>query len=180
MSETMEIKSSEIGVVRVFAVDIPADQIAAFNSRNGTWPLRDALGAGALDPAHVEVFDASDLAGVGLAGYLEEGHAIPEDQIAPMRERLDGQTGTLMVITSRAFEGAAQTLSPRAPLRLIGTFSEPHDPVTFGALPDPGAREPEGTPQKKRPSDAAMSGRVATVVLLVLALLVVGMVWIAS
>lgn len=182
MSDTIEISATETGVVRVFAVDIPADQIAAFTARNGTWPLREALGAEALDAEHIEVFDAADLAGVGLPGYLSDGHAIPADQLDPIRDRLAAQTGTLMVITSRAFQGTAQTLTPRAPLKLIATLQEPHDPITFGALPDASARTPEHeeTPERKKPSDAAMSGRVATIVLLVLALLVVAMVWIAS
>ncbi|MEX1236004.1 MAG: hypothetical protein WEB56_13560 [Roseovarius sp.] len=185
MSDKIEITATETGVVRVFAVDIPADQIAAFTARNGRWPLREALGAEALDADYVEVFDASDLASVGLPGYLADGHAIPEDQLEPMRARLMAQEGTLMVVTSRAFQGTAQTLTPRAPLSLIGTFQEADDPITFGALPDASARTPEAEPEaeapaRKAPSDAAMSGRVATVVLLVLALLVIVMVWIAA
>jgi hypothetical protein len=186
MSEKIQIKATETGIVRVFAVDIPAGQIAAFTARNGSWPLSEALGAKTLDPAHIEVFDAADLTGVGLPGYLIEGHAISEDQIAPMRARLMAQEGTLMVVTSRAFEGTAQTISPRAPLNLLATFTEARDPITFGALPDASARTPEyeptseDAPQPKAPSNAAVLGRVATVVLLVLALLVTMMVWIAS
>lgn len=183
MTDRIEIKASETGVVRVFSVDIPAKEIPAFNARNGRWPLREALGAETLDPEHVEVFDAADLTGVGLPGYLTEGHAIPEDQIAPLRGQLTAQTGTLMVVTSRAFGGEAQVLTPRAPLRLIASFSEANAPITFGALPDAAAHRetPEEKPQAaKKPSDAAMSGRVAMIVLLVLALLVLAMVWIAA
>lgn len=185
MSDTIQISSRETGVVRVFAVDIPADQIAAFTARNGRWPLREALGAEALDPEYVQVFDVADLAGVGLPAYLTEGHAIPEDQIGPMRARLTAQNGTVMVITSRAFAGEQQVLTPHAPLRLIGSFSETHTPITFGALPDASAqpRQPEVAPApapRKTPSDAAISGRVAMAVLLVLAVLVAAMVWIAG
>ncbi|SEK60459.1 hypothetical protein [Roseovarius nanhaiticus] len=185
MSDKIEIKATETGVVRIFAVDIPADRIAAFTARNGSWPLGEALGAEALDPAHVEIFDADDLAGLGLPGYLADGYAIPEEQLAPLRGQLMSQKGVLMVVTSRAFQGTAQTLTPRAPLSLIATLQEPVDPVTFAALPDASARTPaeppqDAEPQKKAPSDAAMSGRVATVVLLVLALLVGVMIWIAA
>jgi hypothetical protein len=181
MSDKIQISATETGIVRVFAVDIPADQIAAFTARNGTWPLREALGAETLDPSYLDIFDADDLTGVGLPGYLIDGHAIPEDQIAPLRARLMGQQGTVMVVTSRAFGGTPQTLTPRAPLNLIATLSVAHDPVTFDALPDASARTPEHEekPQRKKPSDAAMSGRVATVVLLLLALLVTIMIWIA-
>ncbi len=182
MTDRIEIKASETGVVRVFAVDIPADEIPRFTARNGRWPMREALGAETLDAEHVQVFDAADLTGVGLPGYLAEGHDIPEDQIAPLRGRLSSQTGTLMVVTSRAFTGKAQVLTPRSPLRLIASFSETDAPITFGALPDASARpeQPETEPARKKPSDAAMSGRVAMIVLLVLALLVLVMVWIAA
>ncbi len=184
MSDRIEIKSSETGIVRVFAVDISTDEIGAFTARNGRWPLREALGAETLDPEHIQVFDAADLTGVGLPGYLIDGHAIPEDQIAPLRGRLEAQTGTVMVITSSAFSSTAQVLTPRAPLRLIASFSEAHTPITFGALPDASAQpqqpDPDTPAPRKKPSDAAMSGRVAMVVLLVLALLVAVMVWIAS
>jgi len=185
MSDKIEIKATETGVVRVFAVDIPADRIAAFTARNGSWPLGEALEAETLDPALIEVFDASDLAGVGLPGYLADGHGIPEEQLEPLRGRLMALKGVLMIIPSRAFQGAAQTLTTRAPVSLIATLHEEVDPITFGALPDASARRPaevpqEDAPQKKAPSDAAMSGRVATVVLLVLALLVGVMIWIAA
>ncbi|HEY9039468.1 MAG TPA: hypothetical protein VIN05_11085 [Roseovarius sp.] len=184
MSDKIEINAHETGIVRVFAVDIPTDEIDAFIARNGRWPLREALGAETLDPEHIQVFDVADLTGVGLPAYLIDGHAIPEDQIAPLRSRLEGQTGTVMVITSSAFNGTAQTLTPRAPLRLIASFSEAHTPITFGALPDASARlqqpDPETPEPRKTPSDAAISGRVAMVVLLVLAVLVAVMVWIAS
>ena len=46
-----------------------------------------ALGAETLDPEHVEVFPVSDLEGVGLAGYLEDGMGVPADQLEDMRAR---------------------------------------------------------------------------------------------
>lgn len=182
MSDKIQIKASETGVVRLFAVDIPSAEIDAFRARNGRWPLREALGAEALDADHIDIFDAADLTGVGLPGYLTEGHDIPDAQITESRAQLEALKGTLMVITSSAFLGQAQTLTPRAPLRLIASFSRAQDPVTFQPLPDASARMPEveEKPARKRPSDAAMSGRVASVVLLVLALLVLAMVWVAS
>lgn len=182
MSDSIQIKASETGAVRLFIVDIAPAEIDAFRARNGRWPLREALGAEALDPDHIDIFDAADLTGVGLSGYLSEGHAIPDDQINEARAQLEALQGTLMVVTSSAFLGQAQTLTPRAPLRLIASFSRAQDPITFQPLPDASARTPvfEEKPPRKTPSDAAMSGRVASVVLLVLALLVLVMVWIAS
>lgn len=184
MTETIHIRASEQGVVRVFAVDLPADGIAAFTRRNGSWPLREALGAQHLDAGRIDVFDVADLDGVGLTGYLQEGAGIPADQIAPLRARLDGLSGTVLVVPTSAFGGTEQTLTPRAPLRLVATLTESRDPVTFRPLPDQSARatepEPPAAPARKAPSDAAMSGRVAMIALVVLGLLVGLMVWIAA
>lgn len=183
MSERIHIKSGEHGVVRLFAVDLPAEEIAAFTRRNGTWPLRDSLGAERLDPDKVEVFDVADLSGVGLAGYLEEGMGIAPEQIAPMRAQIDALRGAVLVLPSSAFGGTEQTLAPRAPLRLVARFSEEREPVSFDPLPDesaqPTAPAPPARPEPKAASDAAMSGRVAMIALLVLAVLVAVMVWIA-
>jgi len=66
-------------------------------------------------------------------------------------------------------------------LFLISTLKEQGANVVFEPLPNPDpVAAIESPPQKKRPSDAAMSGRVATVALLVMALLVGLMIWIAG
>ena len=93
MSDKINVKASDRGLVWVFAVDLEGDEAANFNRRNGEWPAQKALGADTLDPEHVEVFQASDLEGLGLAGYLEEGMRITRDQHQDMRARLDGQQG---------------------------------------------------------------------------------------
>ena len=179
MSERIEIKPTEAGVVRVFDVDLTAQEAEAFNRRNGTWPLRDALGAEVLDPEHVDLIQVEDLEGVGLVGYLEEGMGVAAAELADHRPALDRLSGTVLVLGSRAFGGAAQVVRPSAPLRLVATFTEDRPPVSFDPLPDAGAvRRPE--PGKPPPSDAAMSGRVATIALLVLFLLTGLVIWIAA
>jgi len=179
MSEPIEISEGERGVVRVFALDLPKAQIEAFLKRGDRWPMAEALGANHLDPDHIETFDLSDLAGLGLAGYLAEGQGIPEAQLAPKRAALDALSGTVMVATSRAFAAMPQTLKPTAPLRMIAQFTEERGPIAFDPLPAASAAPKDAKPARKKPSDAAMSGRVATVVLLVLAALVTMMGWIA-
>lgn len=76
MSDRIEIRESESGVVRVFDVNLDRAEAETFNRRNGSWPLRDALGAETLDPHHV------DLIGGGPdrlwpAPVPEEGWAFP-------------------------------------------------------------------------------------------------------
>ncbi|GGO59316.1 hypothetical protein SAMN05444398_10977 [Roseovarius pacificus] len=178
MSDRIEIKPTEHGVVRVFTVDLTPDQVEAFNRRNGNWPLQQALGAEALNPDHVELFPLSDLDELGLSGYLEQGHGIPVAELAGMRARLDGLAGHVLIVTSRAFDGQAQVLTPRAPLHLIASFNEETAPVSFDPLPSEAARGTTG--DKPGPNDAAMSGRIASLALLVLFLLVAVVIWIAS
>lgn len=181
------VTAGETGVIRIFTIDLPVDNAADFADDMGaievdnSWPLQTALGAADLDPAFVDVFPASDLEGVGLADYLIDGTGISADDIAPFRAQLDGLTGNIVVIHSRAFKGVVQTLSPKAPLHYIATFQEDRAPVTFEPLPNPDpAPAIEDLPQKKTPSDAAMGGRVATIALLVMGLLVWLMIWVAG
>lgn len=179
MSDRIEIKPTEAGVVRVFDVDLTAEEAGPFNRRNGTWPLKDALGADVLDPERVDLFRIEDLEGVGLAGYLSDGMGVAAADLEDHRAALDRLSGMVLVVGSRAFGGVAQVLRPRAPLHLVATFNEHTPPVSFEALPDESAK-PDSTPKKAPASDAAMSGRVATIALLVLFLLTAVVIWIAA
>lgn len=175
MSDKISVKAGDRGLVWVFAVDLEGDEAARFNRRNGEWPVQKALGAETLDPEHVEMFPASDLEGVGLAGYLEEGMGIPRDQIEDVRGRLDAQQGWVLVVTSKALDGKAQTLTPQAPLRLIGSFSEDRAPVSFEPLPSGGRKEaPEPAAQPEAAGARnwiwAVVGAVALVIILALVL----------
>ncbi|WP_135504510.1 hypothetical protein [Roseovarius aestuariivivens] len=179
MSDRIEISATEAGVVRVFDVDLSPQDLTDFNRRNGSWPLREALDAEMLDADHVDLIRIDDLEGVGLAGYLEDGMGVSAEDIAESRAALDRLTGTVLVVGSRAFGGTAQVLRPRAPLHLVATFTEERAPVSFDALPDESAQRPPDA-KKKPPSDAAMSGRVAMIALLVLFALTAVVVWVAS
>lgn len=173
MSTKIDIKAGERGVVRVFATDLGKDQVTAFD-------VAAALGAKHLDTDQLELFDIGDLQGLGLSGFLEDGHGIPTDQLTGMISQLDGLKGVVLIVASRAFGDQPQTLKPADTLRLVGTFFEQNQPVSFQPLPNEAAQGNVNTETKPRPSNAAMSGRVAMVALLVLALLVAVMIWIAG
>lgn len=179
MSDRMQVSATEAGLVRVFAIDLPPDGIAGFTDPDSPdiATIRDALGAVVLSPDHVDLVRLADLGALGLDGYLTEGLGVAADEIAPDRARLRALTGYVLVLPSRAFAGTAQVLTPRAPLRWIGTYAEPQAQSDFTPLRSEGAK---GAPLKRGPSDAAISGRVAAVALLVLFLLVAIMVWIAA
>lgn len=141
MSGPIEIASNERGVVRLFAIDLEEREIEAFagqvfGAKNGThdWPLRDALGATYLDHEYVEVVRMKDIASIGLSGYLTEGIGLPAEALAEDKERLDDMTGHVLIVLSRAFDGVAQTLTPKAPLRAVATYQDPgvtpsYDPI---------------------------------------------------
>ncbi|QGX97178.1 hypothetical protein EI983_02335 [Roseovarius faecimaris] len=176
MSDRFDISASERGLVRLFALDLPGEEVGKLREAD----LAAMLGVSALDIDQVDLFSTRDLTGLGLSGYMTEGLGIPEAEIAPDRARLDALTGHLMVVRSAAFQGAAVTLTPRAPLRWIGTYTEEKSPVKFEPLPSAAAEGQVAPTAKPRPSDAAMSGRVAMVALLVIAVITLAMVLVAA
>lgn len=122
MSElpSLSIRANETGVIRVFAMDMPAEQ-ARF--QNEPQAMQQILGISDINPTYVEIFPVSDLDQLGLAGYLIEGCGVPASSIAPERDRLNAVTGYVMLVHSRAFGGLAVTLTPTLPM--IAVFNEP-------------------------------------------------------
>lgn len=140
MTDAIPIRAGERGLVRVFSLDLPETDVPTFTEPSEDWPLKEALGADRLDPDEVEVFPASDLKGLGLSGYLAEGLGVAEEQIARDTAILDALQGHVVVLRSAALGGEAQTLRPKPPLHLVGTYAEERAPVSFQPLPDEGAR----------------------------------------
>jgi len=170
MTQTIDIPANEHGALRVFALSMTDETARALKDIPAE--LMTALGV-PVDPDHVEIFPLSDLEGVGLAGYLADGHAVPDTELAPDRIKLDKLGGWVMIVYSRAFGGAATTLAPDPALTLIGTYGTPGTNWQATETIASEAAKPYSAPPetvKKRPSDAAMSGRVATLVLILLAL----------
>ncbi len=139
MSERITLREGDSGRIWVFAVDLDEAEARALARRNGTWPVEQALGATGLDPEHVEIFPVSDLGDLGVAGYLEEGYGVPREQLREMRPQLAALRGHVLVLTARAFRGAGRSFAPRAPLRLVASFSEERPPVSFAPLPSEAA-----------------------------------------
>lgn len=186
---SIEIPAQEHGVVRVFSLSMSEEQSRALKANtdgNGGSSLQElALGAVALNPAHVEVFAVADLGDMTLADYLIQGPDVQPQMIDPDRFKLSALEGWVMIVFSSAFKGAAQTLNPSAQLTLVGTYAQegidwddPIDLSTPSALPQK-TEHPEPAPQKG-PSDAAMSGRIAMLALLVAFFVVALMFWVGS
>jgi len=181
VSDSFDIRAGERGAVRLFRIDLPQEAVARFVENDplkGRWPLKEALGVEDINDTFVDVFAISDLDEMGLTGYMTEGLGVSEEEIAPHRERLDALEGHVVVVLSGAFKGLAVTLLPRPPLRWIGTFFEERAQVKFEPLPSDSATPAPAA--KKAPSNAAMSGRVAMLALLIIFGITALMIWIAA
>ncbi|MDO8882284.1 MAG: hypothetical protein U0934_17270 [Pseudotabrizicola sp.] len=171
MTDPLAIPVGPERSVWVFAIDLPEDEAASFAGD----PLSDALGADILDPTQIELIDADTFTEYGLSRYLAEGQGIAEDSLAPDTTTLNALRGPLLLVFRPAL--GQGRLSPRAPLRLIGRYFEVPSPARTGMTGYDAAADTINLPMKKRPSDAAMSGRVATVVLILLAIFVALFIW---
>jgi hypothetical protein len=179
MSERFEIKDNEHGVVRLFTVDLPEAELDGFaDDSDVPSALQEALGVDRLNMDFVELFPVDTLEGVGLAGYMTDGLGVAQAEVDDDRARLEAIRGPVLFVLSSAFGRHAVTLTPKSPLRWIGTYTEDRAPVNFKPLPSESAKGTTGG--KAPPSDAAMSGRVASIALLVLFLLVAVVVWVAA
>lgn len=118
----LTIRASENGVIRVFAMNMPAEQ-AQF--QRDPQALEQILGTADIDLDHVQIFPVSDLDQLGLTTYLTEGCGVPASTIATDQTKLLAVTGHVMLIFSRAFGGRAVTLTPAPPLALIARYTVP-------------------------------------------------------
>ena len=182
MTQTIHIPPNERHVIRVFQVLRSREEL-----KSGTQSIKptqelaaELLGNGDVNRHGLELFPVSDLVGVGLSGYLVDGHGLSNEVVAPQALILDQVDGYVLLVFSSIFGPDGGTLDLSEDLVLVGTFAgeatdwEPGQPIeTDSALPH------SGQTGKKRPSDAAMAGRVAMVALLVLFLLTAIIVWIA-
>lgn len=174
MTDPLAIPPGPERSVWVFAIDLPKDPAEAFV--NG--PLAPSLGVDHVDAAQTEYLDADAFVEYGFARYLAEGQGVAEENLAADAATLDALRGPVLLVFRPAL--GQGRLSPRAPLRLIGRYDEIPAPPLVGMRAYDAENDRIPTPQKKRPSDAAMSGRVATVVLILLAIFVTLFIWGAS
>jgi len=187
MSELHRIPAGSVRAIWLFVLELPEAEIKAFTEESYgdddtvAWPLRDALGVPHLDHDFIEVFKAETLKDFGLARYLTEANGMDEATVTPDAETLDTLSGTLVLLSSVALPDGLDRIEPRAPLRLVGRYSEQPDMRLRPPLrSDSAGPQSAETPPAKKTSDAAMSGRIATLALLVLGALVGLMIWVGG
>lgn len=187
MSDPLSIPSGALRTIWLFSVDLPEDELPAFESRvmsaHGeveTWPLQQALGVILVSPDHVELFKAETLSEYSVSRYLVEANGMDAGSVAPDADRLDGLRGPVLLVHSGGLAPDVHRLDPSYPLTLIGRYTEALDFSVRTAPETDSATGVVADPPRKAPSNAAMSGRVATIALLVMFALVGLMIWIAG
>lgn len=122
MTTKIIIPASEYGIVRVFQLSEPLARRVAGEA--GLFALAQALGAKTLNTDHVQVTALRSLDDLGLAGLLEQGHGVAPDTLGPDAHRLAALSGTVAILRSRAFDGAALTLTPGEDCILVAAYAE--------------------------------------------------------
>ena len=174
MSETITVSSAARGRIWVFDVDLAPGEVKAFTRRNGSWPLQEALGAEIVAPEHAEVIAVEDLEGVGITGYLEAGMGVPAEQLDDMRARLDRLKGAVLVLSAKAFSAEGARLTPRHPLRLVGSFSEEEADMSFEPLRSEAATTPNTPPKSEAPDAPGQKNTAGIAMAVLLGLTLIG------
>ena len=172
---TLTIDATDHGLIRIFKVTGPAP--AGLDEKTPA-ALQALFGTDALDPDFVDVVDTRELAGLTLLDYLHQGYDIPDDALSDPAVR--DLRGLVVLIMSRAARGQGVTLTLAPQVTHRATTGDPAHlrvPAPPFGTPSATGTTPGG---KAPPSNAAMSGRIATIALLVLFAVVALMVWVAS
>lgn len=177
MTQTLTLEAHKT-TLHVLAINLPPEDLASALEDPAALILR-LLGTQPDKPDQAEIIAVGDLDGIGLTGFLREGPGIAEDILAPHKARLDAIEGYILLLHPNAYaETVSLALGPE--LTLIAALSSaPTDWSNARTLESKAANEISPIKAKKKPSDAAMSGRIAMVALLVIALLTWVMIWIA-
>jgi hypothetical protein len=183
VSETFHIKATERGVIRIFMANLTTEQAESFTeSPDEDTPaaINRALDVTYIDSDFVELFALSNLEWVGLAGYLTDGLGVAAEDVKPNASRLNAMSGQVLIVLSQAFGGFETTITPTAPLKWIGTYTEEDANVKFEPLPSEGAKgtaeAPTGRPPK---SDARVGGMIAMYALIAMFAFVGLLIWVA-
>ena len=125
MSDPLEVRSGERGVVRIFTTDLEPEGDAAITPAN----VEKLLGRNiSLDRRKVEVFPARMIDAMGLPAYLREGYGIPNEAMAGKAAVLEALKGLVILVPSSAFHDREVRLSPNPGLRFIAAFEEEKAP----------------------------------------------------
>lgn len=160
----------------VTADDLPEWEPPRVGQPERPWPLEPALGAGPLDPAHVQVFEASDLGPGGLRQFLADAHGMDPEQVDADAGKLDALKGTVALVLSGALKERPGRFEPKPPVNFIGHYTAPSH-LSPAAQARPSASTEGHIPPPSAPAPDMRRALLLTLVgLVILALLIVAFV----
>ena len=136
------------------------------------------LGNVVVNTDYVDAIIPGMLSDITLPDLIRNGYEMPISEMDA--EKLRGLFGTVVLVMSAAFGDNALTVNLPSDVRLVTTLRETPQMHAPQSIATQSAKGMLGQTVKKPVSDAAMSGRIATIVLVVLFLLVAIMIWIAG
>ncbi|RFP90194.1 hypothetical protein DZK27_03490 [Rhodobacteraceae bacterium 63075] len=147
-----------------------------FSSEDAEMPADRAaplLGVSALDPDHVEAFEAEALGELGIAEFLTGANGMDKASVAPDAGKLDALRGPVLLVFSAALPGGETTLTPQPPLELVGRYVESSDAALFDAPPAPREKTPQesAAPEPPEPPERAPLSAGSIIILAALILL---------
>lgn len=169
---TIVIPRAEHGTIRVFAISRPIANMARALKQQSKIALASELLGHDVVEGDIEIFALSDLAGIGLHGYLSEGYGVDKQALHLDRTRLDALDGYVLLLFSTLSDTGDVSITPARDLTLIGTYAEPAakhvaPPIQAeAAKPYTGASKPAQEPRRSR------VGSVFTAVAALLALFI--------
>ncbi|WP_204115667.1 hypothetical protein [Shimia biformata] len=180
MTGALAVSEHETGRVRVFGFEPRPGEVEFLKTEDRVdgAAVAHLFGVAALDGGHVDLFRMSEIADLGLAGFLIDGAGVPEDQVAPHAPALDQAQGVVIVLYSRAFGGTATQLVPDPRLMLLGDFQQAKADFSFDPLPSAatvGSVSRAG--ETRTPANPHLTLIAALVALPVVALIVGAILW---
>ena len=172
----LTIPANDHGKMRVFVVAKPPPDGLVAKTPAG---FAATFGAAGLNPDYVDVINLDDLGDMTLPDYITRGYEFSLDDVD--LAALSSVTGLVVLVMSRAFSGVALTLTLAPGVTHVTTCGE----AVKMSIPtkietESSAGILSSAPAKAPKSDAAMSGRVAMIALLVMFALVGLMIWVAG
>tara|TARA_R110002051_G_scaffold1008_12_gene5044 strand:+ start:1092 stop:1610 length:519 start_codon:yes stop_codon:yes gene_type:complete len=136
------------------------------------------FGRAVVNTDYIDAIAPGTLTDMSLADLIRNGYEMPVSEREA--ETLRGLVGTVVLLMSAAFGGAEIKIDLPANVRLVTILREGAQMAVPQPIYTDSAKGVVPPKSRKLPSDAAMSGRVATIALLVLFFLVAVMIWIAG
>lgn len=170
----IHIPANDHGAIYVLELNRPAPDGLADKTDAA---MMAVFGNVVLNTDYVDTITPGMLEDIALPDLIRNGYdmAVSDSEAEELRSLF----GTVVLVMSAAFGGNELTIDLPADVRLVTTL---RDAPSMAAPRPIQTDSATGTipPARKKPSDAAMSGRIATYALLVLFALVAVMIWIAG